>query len=386
MVASSIWASVLQAAGHVKSLAKAQALSALGGLCFGLPLIYFFGTIGIAVSLLLAAAVPMAFTWHVARRDCVMREAPARAEDVRALFDMGVGLMAIGIASQLAAYCVRLLIIKQHGDDVAAGLADAGYYQAAIAIAGSLPALVFSAMARDFCPRVAAAKDETEAKALAEKQIEAARVQAPPNNVLVSQIMERLILESLQLQEADRRGVQVDDETLTRAVLSFAEQAWQQPVKGLFVLAVPAEQPTPFVQALTARGYEVAFFTDVLDEYVMQHLQDYEDHRFVNVSKEDVTLGEDDEAAAAERDGDLERTAALRYGAIPDLERRLAAATDAIATLRASGEALLVVPVFRRGLFAVTADGAGVRLRWGGCHGGGPVRPTGWPTCPSCRR
>jgi len=56
------------------------------------------------------------------------------------------------------------------------------------------------------------------------KQIEAARVQAPPNNVLVSQIMERLILESLQLQEADRRGVQVDDETLTRAVMSFAQQ------------------------------------------------------------------------------------------------------------------------------------------------------------------
>jgi peptidyl-prolyl cis-trans isomerase SurA len=57
-----------------------------------------------------------------------------------------------------------------------------------------------------------------------QKQIEAARVQAPPSNVLVSQIMERLILESLQLQEAERRGVQVDDETLTRAVLSFAEQ------------------------------------------------------------------------------------------------------------------------------------------------------------------
>jgi peptidyl-prolyl cis-trans isomerase SurA len=57
-----------------------------------------------------------------------------------------------------------------------------------------------------------------------QKQIEAAQVQPPPNNVLVSQIMERLILESLQLQEADRRGVQVDDETLTRAVMSFAQQ------------------------------------------------------------------------------------------------------------------------------------------------------------------
>jgi peptidyl-prolyl cis-trans isomerase SurA len=57
-----------------------------------------------------------------------------------------------------------------------------------------------------------------------QKQIAASNVQAPPNDVLVSQIMERLILESLQMQEAEQRGVRVDDETLTRAVVSFAEQ------------------------------------------------------------------------------------------------------------------------------------------------------------------
>lgn len=180
MVTSSIWSSILQAAGQVKSLAKAQTLSALAGLLVGLPLIYFFGTVGIAASLLLAAAVPLAFTWHVARRDVVMTDAPACRSDVRTLFDMGAGLMVIGVASQLAAYAVRLVIIKQHGEDLASGLADAGYYQAAIAIAGSLPALIFSAMSTDFFPRIAAAKDEGEAKELAEKQIEAALLLALP--------------------------------------------------------------------------------------------------------------------------------------------------------------------------------------------------------------
>lgn len=38
-------------------------------------------------------------------------------------------------------------------------------------------------------------------------------------------------------------------------VLDFAESAWQQPVKGLFFLAVPHELPTSFVQALIAIGY-----------------------------------------------------------------------------------------------------------------------------------
>ncbi len=48
--------------------------------------------------------------------------------------------------------------------------------------------------------------------------------QLPSDDILVSQIMERLIIESIQLQFADRRGIQVDDETLTRAVMGFAEQ------------------------------------------------------------------------------------------------------------------------------------------------------------------
>jgi peptidyl-prolyl cis-trans isomerase SurA len=56
------------------------------------------------------------------------------------------------------------------------------------------------------------------------QQIAESDMRAPPENVLVSQIMERLILENLQMQEAERRGVRIDDETLTRAVMSFAEQ------------------------------------------------------------------------------------------------------------------------------------------------------------------
>ena len=47
-------------------------------------------------------------------------------------------------------------------------------------------------------------------------------VQLPPGDVLVNQIMERLIIENIQLQEAEKRGVTVDDETLARAVNSFA--------------------------------------------------------------------------------------------------------------------------------------------------------------------
>jgi peptidyl-prolyl cis-trans isomerase SurA len=55
------------------------------------------------------------------------------------------------------------------------------------------------------------------------RQMQTQNVSLPPNDVLISQIMERLILESIQKQEAERRGIRIDDETLTRAVMSFAQ-------------------------------------------------------------------------------------------------------------------------------------------------------------------
>ena len=55
------------------------------------------------------------------------------------------------------------------------------------------------------------------------KSMSANGVALPPNDILVSQIMERLIIENIQKQEAERRGVTIDDETLTRAVAQFAQ-------------------------------------------------------------------------------------------------------------------------------------------------------------------
>ncbi len=55
-------------------------------------------------------------------------------------------------------------------------------------------------------------------------QMAAANIEPPPNDVLLSQILERLIIESVQLQEASRRGIEIDDESLTQAVANFAQQ------------------------------------------------------------------------------------------------------------------------------------------------------------------
>ncbi|KAK8947621.1 hypothetical protein KSP40_PGU015485 [Platanthera guangdongensis] len=49
-------------------------------------------------------------------------------------------------------------------------------------------------------------------------------------------------------------------------------------------------EKSPFLERLTKKNYEVIFFTDPVDEYLMQYLMDYEDKKFQNVSKEGLEL------------------------------------------------------------------------------------------------
>ncbi|KAL6212788.1 hypothetical protein ACLB2K_018005 [Fragaria x ananassa] len=66
--------------------------------------------------------------------------------------------------------------------------------------------------------------------------------------------------------------------------------------KDIFYLTGTSKEQldnSPFLERLKKKGYEVIFFTDPVDEYLMQYLMDYEDKKFQNVSKEGLKLGKD---------------------------------------------------------------------------------------------
>jgi PST family polysaccharide transporter len=180
VVATGMWTALLQAGGHIGSMARTQAISSVLGLLAGLPFIWLFGSVGIALSILLAAAATAYVTWHAARRFCPDDGAAPAGADLRELLQFGLIMQLGGVLGAVAAYLVRVLILRSHGDDLAAGLADAGYYQAAAAVTGSLPGVIFSAANSDFYPRVAAAKDEDEARLITEKQVQASLLLALP--------------------------------------------------------------------------------------------------------------------------------------------------------------------------------------------------------------
>ncbi|GFQ04482.1 endoplasmin homolog [Phtheirospermum japonicum] len=52
-------------------------------------------------------------------------------------------------------------------------------------------------------------------------------------------------------------------------------------------------EKSPFPERLTKKNYEVIFFTDPVDEYLMQYLMDYDDMKFQNVSKEGLKIGKE---------------------------------------------------------------------------------------------
>ncbi|GMJ02729.1 SHEPHERD, HEAT SHOCK PROTEIN 90.7, HEAT SHOCK PROTEIN 90-7 [Hibiscus trionum] len=52
-------------------------------------------------------------------------------------------------------------------------------------------------------------------------------------------------------------------------------------------------EESPFLERLKKKNYEVIFFTDPVDEYLMQYLMDYEGKQFQNVSKEGLKIGKD---------------------------------------------------------------------------------------------
>jgi PST family polysaccharide transporter len=166
---------LLLARGPTVSVAKAQIYSSIFAFIVGVPLILFGGMWGLVWALVAALATPLLIMRGFIRLSfpgwrAVFRESSA----ANPLIVSGFALIGTIIVGQLSAYLTRLAIVHQLGLD------HAGYYQAAFSIAGNIPAFVFAAMSTDFYPRVAAAKDETEALEATERQIKAGIMLATP--------------------------------------------------------------------------------------------------------------------------------------------------------------------------------------------------------------
>ncbi|MGB5346342.1 MAG: peptidylprolyl isomerase [Woeseia sp.] len=107
-------------------------------------------------------------------------------------------------------------------------------FAALAALAGTLPAFAAEELSQtgEFIDGVAAIVNEgivlkselRAAKVLIRERANAEGLQLPPDNILEEQVLERLVMEQIQLQRARRFGIQVSDQMVNAAIARLAQQ------------------------------------------------------------------------------------------------------------------------------------------------------------------
>jgi peptidyl-prolyl cis-trans isomerase SurA len=100
-------------------------------------------------------------------------------------------------------------------------------------------------------------------------------MQLPPEDILVEQVLERLILTEVQLQRAERIGLRISDEMLNQSIAAIAEQ------NGISFDEMPA--------LLAKDGLDYATFRRTLrDEITVSQLRRIEVSQSINVSEREI--------------------------------------------------------------------------------------------------
>jgi len=114
--------------------------------------------------------------------------------------------------------------------------------------------------------------------------------QPPPTNVFQKQVLERLILQKIQLLRAENTGIQIDDDTLNRTVSGIASE------NGVSL--------SQFRDILESDGYSFSQFrNDIRNEIILSRLRQREVENRVVISDREI----DNQLSNLEQQGTMER-------------------------------------------------------------------------------
>jgi len=69
---------------------------------------------------------------------------------------------------------------------------------------------------------------------------------------------------------------------------------WQDSIYYITGESIEAVENSPFLEKIKQKDLEVFYFTDPIDEYILQYLTTYEDKQLVSVTKEGIKFGDED--------------------------------------------------------------------------------------------
>ncbi|MCK9468346.1 MAG: peptidylprolyl isomerase [Porticoccaceae bacterium] len=107
------------------------------------------------------------------------------------------------------------------------------------------------------------------------QRIQESGTEAPPREALIPQVLDRLILERIQLDIARRAGVHVSDEEINGTLVSIAQS------EGL--------TPEQFLQTITSQGLSIAALREQLEtEMLLARVQQSQVNRRIYISEQEV--------------------------------------------------------------------------------------------------
>jgi heat shock protein beta len=78
-------------------------------------------------------------------------------------------------------------------------------------------------------------------------------------------------------------------------------QPWQTDIYFIAGESTEAVKKSPFLEVASRKGVQVLYLTDPIDEYLAQHLSEFEGHKLLSLSKEGVKFGDEDESLVKRR-------------------------------------------------------------------------------------
>lgn len=177
-------AALLQGTRNLKRYALHTLTGSLVGLIVSVPFYYFLGVKGIVPALIVSAFITYLFSIYYTSGIHVKPAGLSLKESYYGGLDMvklGVAMMLSISISSLVHYLINTFISSK------GSLADLGFYQAGMAITSQSIGLVFTAMAVDYYPRLAAVCDDnTKVKEMVNQQGEITMLIATPALIILS--------------------------------------------------------------------------------------------------------------------------------------------------------------------------------------------------------
>jgi O-antigen/teichoic acid export membrane protein len=163
---------VLQGMRKLQYLAKANMAGSFLGLAVSVPIYYLYGVDGIVPAIILTSVTTMLLSWYFSGKVTLI---PVKVSPIRTIAE-GKGMMKMGFMISLTgmiglgvAYLVRIFISHTGSVD------QVGLYNAGFSIINTYVGLIFTAMSKDYYPRLSGVvKDNIKAKETINQQAEIA--------------------------------------------------------------------------------------------------------------------------------------------------------------------------------------------------------------------